>query len=303
MYLFRAPAVLHLEINQHLVILFHSPPHRACGLVVAPENIDRKDLVSLLETMWGKLNEEMKTKEGYLKGAYSAPSDPLQVEDKQLTVKVFGCPLSHSPALTTATTWLKHHGLDIQAQDTGRRASRTLNIECGTGKAGVQYAESANPLVFLTGGSARQRLPSDGSPSEMLVLSDNPVHRTLARQAIEEHRNWTAQTPTDIAETLRKTKFKKVPWAAVLVSEHAAPNNRLEPWLTRLQKEQLKVRRFWSGTDLPPFAGPTCQLRHLPPLAAETIDQFKQELAEALSEEIPTATRANVIPFPKRRKL
>jgi hypothetical protein len=54
---------------------------------------------------------------------------------------------------------------------------------------------------------------------------------------------------------------------------------------------------------LPPFAGPTCQLRHLPPLDAETIDQFKQELAEALSEEIPTATRANVIPFPKRRKL
>jgi hypothetical protein len=283
-YLFRAPAVLELEINRHLVVAFHVVSRQTCGLVVCPQGIGRRDLVTMLDTVWGKLNE-------------NGESGNLPAET---AVKIFGCPTAHSAALTTAVTWLRQHGLPIGAQDTGRSASRLLTIDCATGRVGVRYAESANPLVFLSSGSARRRIAASATPSEMLILCENPARRNLATQAIEEHRDWTVEAPEDIAKALKKTPFKKVLWSAVLITEGTASDSKLQPWLTRLQEEQSRVRKLWSGT-LPSFAGPSCRLRELPKLGAETIDLFKQELAAALREEPDVPATTNVIPFPRRR--
>jgi hypothetical protein len=285
-YLFRAPTNVTIEINDQVVVTFLSSYHRAAGIVLAPTHVKRKDLEALLETLLRKMTKEM-----------NPPATDLEV-------KIFGGREPNTPLLDAADTWVRAQALKLAARDVGRAVSRTLTIECATGKVGVQYAESAVQAGFLVGGSARQRLRPDGAPSEILVLAENRARQTLARQAIEEHRNCVASVPADPNPTLKKPKFKTAEFNAVLVSEDISARDKAKSFLTELEKQKPLVRKMWSGDTLPSFAGNKCRLRLLPPIDAESIDVFKQELASALSEQlIDPANSANVVPFRvKRRK-
>lgn len=284
-YLYRAPSHITAEINDHALVVWCVPSHQTCGIVVAPLTTSRKNVEPLLETLHRKFTRELKppAHDGF--------------------VKIFGARDGHARLLTMIETWFRARHVPVAAKDTGRGVARTLTIECGTGRVGVQYAESSNPAVFFTPGSARQRLAPNATSVQMLLLVDNPTRRHLAKQAIEEHRNWVAEAPKDTKPTLKNTKFKKVDWTAVLVSEDCGERDKVKAWLLELQKQRPAIKRLWSGDTLPSFAGKRCELRQLPPIDSVTIDLFKEELATALTEETASEpSTANVIPFPKRRR-
>src|SRR4051794_36255945 len=100
-YLYRAPATVTAEINDHVLVVWCVPSHQTCGLMVAPITSSRKNVEPLLETLHRKFTREL-----------NPPAhDGL--------VKIFGSRDGHAPLLAIIENWFRAYHVSIAAQDTG----------------------------------------------------------------------------------------------------------------------------------------------------------------------------------------
>lgn len=283
-FLFKSPTQVSIQLGSELAILFYLPTKKAYGIALYNPDENLKELQQSLETLYQKM------------------VDTYAIDSSQLHIKIFGLRNGLKSVMEAALDWLKGNHLRITAKDIGANATRKLLIDCESGKVGVSYADAnPHPLQWIAEGSARNRNPLDTVHAEVLILTDNSVKRTLAKQAIEEERHWTAATPKKPNEIMARKKVEDFPWPVVLLFEDLEDFNLIEAWISRVQLTFPAVQFRWVGTSIPSTLKRTFpELKQLPPLEPELLPEFKQKLTAALFDHSVTHT-TSILPFKAKK--
>lgn len=285
-YLFKSPTIVTLVINRELTVVLCVPSQQACGIALFHPEDDPKRMAEQLTSLYEKMID-----------AYAVKGEDVQV-------KIFGLRSGTRSVMDTVTHWLEGNNLRVVARDTGGNACRKLVIHCESGKIGVSYSESTNPgqLQWLSEGSARQRNPMDSVQAEVLILTENAVKRTLARQAVEEERHWSAACPKKPIEFLSEKNIENFPYSVVLIFSDMEDERLIETWMGRITLAYQAVQMRWVGTAIPTSLKRTFPgLSLLPPLEPELLPEFKSKLKRAVFDHF-TANRSEVVPFQKIKK-
>lgn len=283
-FLFKAPAQVSLMLNRELCIVLSLPKKHACGIALFDPEENIKELYQSLETLYQKL------------------VDTYAADSSQIEVKIFGLRNGLRSAIEGALHWLAGNGLRIVAKDIGANATRKILVNCDSGMVGVNYAEgTSQPLQWIAEGSARNRNPMDTVHAEVLVLSESPVKRTLAKQSVEEERHWSAATPKKPLDILSKETVSDFPYPVVLLFDDLEDYNLIEAFISRVQLAYPAVQFRWVGTAVPtPLKRAFPQLKLLPPLEPDLLPEFKKKLRGAVFDHATTETNT-LIPFERKR--
>jgi hypothetical protein len=264
-FLFKGNKNLKLEIDQQLLAVFVLPEAESTGIVLYTSNTVSKKLFELLEVLRKKIVSE------------------LELAPAEIDVKLFGCSQDNAPVVSATQTWLRAEGFKQKIVETGQEVSRTLVIECKTGRVGVGYAESATlkPLLFVAEGSARERFESGKVEHKILVLCENKIDRHLVKQAIEEDPTLEGVYLDDFNQSFRQ---KLGNWDAVLIS---AELEKSKIYSTIKSNKNIAWLGKNSKNDKPQLPKPT----------PDTMGEFKESLSKWV-ESLPAYTETSSLLFP-----
>lgn len=283
-YLFRAPVKCFLELNREVVVTVTSTRQEVTGIAYWRPSQSSRDTVATLETLVERLvahGVDKKQLEARIAGASDGPSD--------LTRAVAG--------------WLRDNKVRLVAADMGRGVSRTIHVDCATGRMGVSYSESIVPTEapLLTQGTARRRpggLENEASPEPVLLLCANPVQRTLVRQAVEGMQGYRCIAPA-VPEAQLGQDVQGTARRVVLIADEL-PTVPLRTWYRAWRESHGDGILAVSGTTPKTVVGDV----KLPPVSPETIAAFKEALYRGLhpAEAFGAPPTGTVLRFPKLRR-
>jgi hypothetical protein len=274
-----------LELNRELVVTVSAPKLEVTGIAFWKPTQSSRELATTLATLVERLvahGADKKSLEARLAGASDGASDTTR----------------------GATEWLREHKIRIVAADMGRGVSRTVHVDCGTGRVGVSYSESIVPTEapLLTQGTARRRpgggLDADAPPESVLLLCANAVQRTLVRQAVEGMQGYRCIAPAvpeaelgqDVHGTARRV---------VLVADEL-PTVPLRTWYRAWRESHADGILAISGTAPKTVVGDV----KLPPVSPDNLAAFKEALYRGLhpAEALEAPKTGTVLRFPKLRR-
>lgn len=283
-YLFRAPVKCFLELNRELVVTVSAPKLEVTGIAYWTPAQTARELTAAMETLVERLV------------AHGA-------DKKALEARIAGASDGRSETTRAAAEWLSERKIRVVAADMGRGVSRTVHVDCATGRLGVSYSESIVPTEapLLTQGTARRRpggLESEGTPEPVLLLCANAVQRTLVRQAVEGMSGYRciapavpeAQLGQDVGGTAKR----------VVIVADDLPSVPLRTWYRAWRESHADGILAISGAAPRTVIGDV----KLPPISPENVAAFKEALFRGLHPEAqlahePTGT---VLRFPKLRR-
>lgn len=266
-YLYKAPHRLELVIDKQLVVVFCIKNHSSCGLVLSSTDLSIRDLLSELELLHLKIKSKLK------------------IHTTDITLKIFGLSHGATHVLEAVHGWANSLGIQIVATEVGKRTVRNLSVDCLNGKVGVTYGELNSPpgkLIFLSEGTARNRVPLAKVHNNILVLTQNSVQRQLTKAAIEEYPAWAAITVEDVSSFISSKSNERSDWSVVLCFEDIKNEKGLEKFLSHLRDSHPSTQLRWVGSALPEFSKDIPDLRLLPPMEYELLPDFKKMLKRAV---------------------
>lgn len=282
-FLFKAPTQVSMLLNRELAIVFCLPKKEVCGIALFDPEQNIKELNQSLETLYQKM------------------IDTYAADPSQLQIKIFGLRNGLRSVIEATLDWLEGNHLKVVAQDLGANATRKVLVNCQTGMVGVNYAEgTTQPMHWIAEGSARNRNPMDSINAEVLILTENAVKRTLAKQAIEEERHWTAATPKNPTDIISKKTVSDFPWSVVLIFDDMDDYNPIEAWISRLHLTFPAVQIRWVGATIPAqLKRAFPELKQLPPLEPALLPEFKKKLKSAVFDHATSET-STLIPIKRK---
>ena len=284
-YVFSAPTKISFHLNRELVVILNSPEKKITGAVRYNLETPLKELVNLLNL----ISENFRQKH--------------RVNPKDLKIKIFGLSNQSHYVSSAVHTWAKETGCQVVAEDVGRGVTRTLLVDCETGKVGVSYAETFIPGDFgiLATGSAsrRSQVPLDFA-HQILVLANNQVGRQLCQQAIESIAPWTAIAPEMPFDILTQPVPSDFICRAVVIHEDVGKGKPVERWTKSILDEYPQVGAYWIGKTVPKFAKGYTKLATFTP---DKIATFKKEISRELGRLAATeSTPGTLLAFPTKKK-
>ncbi|NBX75468.1 MAG: hypothetical protein EBQ92_02860 [Proteobacteria bacterium] len=283
-YLLSRDKKVSVSLEDFLVITLHSPSSTSTALILQSTAEHRADFLNQLDKIYEK---------------YSSLSD---VDSNLIQSKVFGAGNRFSILLTTLKSWLKRNHIPVVASDLGRALPGELVLEGASGRIGIQYRK--NDLEqwgsLLSTGTARDRSSSSASLHQVLVLSKNPVVRTLAQQSIEEESQWSASCPESLGDSTF-SNLTKTKWAAVVISDELKTENKMMNSLVKYSEANPNVPIAWIGGELPSWKNEISRLRLLPPMEPFLIPHFKRILKQSILDSSLSET-SETFTFSKRKK-
>ena len=142
----------------------------------------------------------------------------------------------------------------------------------------------------------------DSVQAEVLILTENAVKRTLAKQAVEEERHWSAACPKKPIDFLSEKTIENFPYSVVLLFSDIEDERLIGAWIDRISLAYRTVQMRWVGTAIPTALKRSFpKLGLLPPLEPELLPEFKSKLKRAVFEHF-TTNRSEVVPFHQIKK-
>lgn len=283
-YFFRAPAKLTLFVGRELLITLSAPVTHAYGLLLFEVDSPIRNLEDSLDRLTTKMVME------------------LGIKKEDLKAKIFGMAHHRASVEKALDRWLNKHEIELVAADTGRNTRREVSIDCNEPKIGVKYAvESKGIPEFLSGGSARLRANSIVPSSLVLVLTQNPVTRLLAQQAIEENEGCVASAPQDPKKFIANKEYNVAPYTHVLVFEDLALVTAAKSFIKKSKILLPSSLWYWIGKEQPK----EMHFLPLPRLSPENPLPFKKELGKVLAAhnaKLPDPSHIISFPKPKRKR-
>lgn len=281
-YLFHDNSKLTFSLDRELGVVFCVPTEQTVGVVLFHPDNNIHDLHFMMDNILNKMLGQH------------------QIARENILVKVFGLSLMRKGVLETTYRWLKDRNLFISAEDTGKNYLRQVLVDCGTGRVGVSYRTEDREIPYLATTTARDRNPLDEIYAKVLVLSSSPTKRTLAKQSIEEHKNWVAETPNHPSHFLSK-KPKQVPYSVIVLFEdmNEKPDDIVD-WVETIHQAQPEVQFRYSGKEIPKFLQHLKYMRQLPPLTPFLLPEFKGTLARAVFD-FEVNSVGEIIPLKKKK--
>lgn len=279
-YFFKAPIRVTTRLHQELLIVFTAPSIHSCGLVLLDSEMPQR----VVEGMFDNLLKKIVT--------------DLKVTQTDITLKVFGQSFRRRRSVRYIEAWSVANGIKIGVMDVGKNISRHVIVDCGSGRVGVSYAEgfTEEDPAFLTLGSVRLRETIPSHSHEILILTNNRVQRTLAKQAIEENLGFRANCPKNPIQIIALNDFREFAAEVVLVFEDLDQTELISTWMKNASKYYPNLKFCWVGKENAPAWLPE-NAKKLQPVEPETIALFKTALLGILPES-PLAL-GRVIPFKK----
>ncbi len=281
-YIFHESSKLSFSLDRELGIVFVVPTEQIAGVVLYHPDNNLQDLHEMLDSLLSKL------------------TNSLHISTEKILVKVFGLSNIRRVVVETAYKWLKDRNLFIAAEDTGKNYVRQVLVDCATGKVGVSYSTEYKEIPYITTRTARDRNPLDEVYAQVLVLSSSPTKRTLAKQSIEEHRNWVAVAPESPRSVFTK-KQKDTSYAvAVLFDDLNDSPDTITHWVEEAHAAHPELQFRFSGTEIPKYLRHLSYVRQLPPLTPLLLPEFKGILARAIFDH-EVESFGDVIPMKKKK--
>lgn len=283
-YLFRAPVQCSAELNRELLVTLTGPKLELTGIAFwTPAQMPR-ELTATLETLLERLvahGANRKTLEARIAGASDGGTD----------------------ATRAAAKWFQEQKIKIVAADMGRGVSRTVQVDCATGRLGVSYSESIVPTEapLLTQGTARRRpggLDAEQTPEPVLLLCANAVQRTLVRQAVEAMTGYRCIAPA-VPEAQLGQDVQGTAKRVVLIADEL-PSVPLRTWYRAWRESHTDGILAISGSAPRTVLGDV----KLPPVTPENLAVFKDALFRGLHPEASMSSEhtGTVLRFPKLRR-
>ena len=283
-YLFRAPVKCFLELNRELVVTVSAPKLEVTGIAYWTPSQTARELTTAMETLVERLV------------AHGA-------DKKLLEARIAGASDGSSETTRAAAQWFQDRKIKVVAADMGRGVSRTVHVDCATGRLGVSYSESVVPTdaPLLTQGTARRRphgADGEATPETVLLLCANAVQRTLVRQAVEGMTGYRCVAPA-VPEAQLGQDVHGTAKRVVLVADEL-PTVPLRTWYRAWRESHADGILAISGSAPRTVIGDV----KLPAVSPENLTAFKDALFRGLHPEAqivgePTGT---VLRFPKLRR-
>ena len=238
-YLFHDNSRLSFSIDKELALVFSVPTEKTAGVVLFDPDHSLQQLQTMMQSILHKMTVD------------------LGISPEKILVKVFGLSSFRKSVLETAYRWLKDRNIFITAEDTGRNFIRQILVECATGKVGVSYRTSEYSIPYLSQHTARDRNPLDEIHAQVLVLSSSSTKRILAKQSIEEHKNWVAVIP-ELPQNYLSKKTPTFNYAvAVIFDDLNEQPEKICNWIESIHVQYPEVQFRYSCSEIPKF------LKHL----------------------------------------
>jgi len=286
-YLYRAPHTLELMLDKHLAVVFTLKGQNSTGLVLFSHDLATRDLLSELELLYLKIKSKLK------------------IQTSDISLKIFGLSHGATHILEVVQSWARSVNISISAIDVGKRVTRNLSVNCENGRVAVTYGEmnqSQNKLIFLSEGTARNRIPLAKVHSHILILTKNSVQEQITKAAIEEYPAWAAVTVDNVSQFLNAKISDKSHWSVVLCFHDIKDEKGLEKFLGNVVKSHPSTQLRWVGPSLPDFHKNTPELKLLPPIDYELLPDFKKMLKRAVFDSNLALNFESVKVPVKRRK-
>lgn len=273
------------SVEDFLVITLHSPSSSTTALILKSTVEHQIDFINQMDTIYQK---------------YSSLED---VDPNLIQSKVFGAADKFTSLLATLKGWLNRNHIPVVASDFGRALPGELIVEGASGRIRLQYHSGSWSKLssILSTGTARNRSNSAPTSHHVLVLSNNPLVRTLARQSIEEEPNWSASCPENLDDSSISKTLKTGHWSAVIVSDELKNQNKLMDRLLEFGEAHPKLPMAWIGAKLPGSKKEGGRFRLLPPLEPFLIPHFKKILKESIQNSNLSET-SETLTFLKRKQ-
>lgn len=281
-YIFHENSRLSFSLDRELGVVFVVPTEQIAGVVLYHPDHSVQDLTEMMDSILIKLTRS------------------LHISSEKILVKIFGLSVARKTVVEATYRWLKDRNLFISAEDIGKNYVRQVLVDCATGKVGVSYSTEYKEIPYISTRTARDRNPLDEIFAKVMVLSSSPTKRTLAKQSIEEHRNWVADIPESPKKIFAKAPKEFSNAVVVLFDDLNDSPESITSWVENVHAEHPEVQFRFSGTEVPKYLRHLTYVRQLPPLTPYLLPEFKGTLARAIFDH-EVETLGEVIPLKKKK--
>lgn len=265
-YLYQAPHHLQLTADKELAIVFCLKNNPSTGLVFYDPTLSTKELLTELELLYLKIKSKLK------------------LQSDQIALKLFGLSNGTFHIYNLIKDWADSLNLTISVTEVGKGVVRNLSIDCASGIVAVKLGDVASPKagpLFLTEGTARNRIPLSKVHNKILILTKNVVQRQLTKAAIEEYPAWAADSIDEPISFLKSSLAKRNQWSVVLCFQDMNEEKGLEGFLNEIKENHPSTEIRWVGSQLPNFLT-SSNIKILPPLDYALLPDFKKMLKRAV---------------------